>query len=152
MISEDRICSMTRLAAFEEGEGKTPLKLANFPKTDYRALQIIKYFVLGTIAFFIVAGGYAYLGLTNGTLDMTTDGLKALGIKAAILYVVFLVIYITVCTRISMRRFHEAKLEIRDYKKQLKELSRLYEWERKLKTEGTLTHMQFWEETTEDEE
>ena len=42
MLNEERIILMTRMAAYEEGEGKKNVKIGNYFRSDYIAVQVLK--------------------------------------------------------------------------------------------------------------
>ena len=55
MISEQRVKLMTRLAAYESGEGKKNASIGSYFRGDYISLQLMKSIVSATIAFVLVA-------------------------------------------------------------------------------------------------
>lgn len=58
MLSEERIILMTRMASYEQGEGKDNVKIGNYFRSDYIAVQVLKAIVCGTVAFLIMFGIY----------------------------------------------------------------------------------------------
>ena len=54
MLSEERIILMTKMASYECNEGKKNMAIGKYFRSDYIAIQIMKSFVYGTIAFFII--------------------------------------------------------------------------------------------------
>ena len=42
MINEQRTILMTRLASYEKGEGRKNVKIGNYFRSDYIAIQILK--------------------------------------------------------------------------------------------------------------
>ena len=51
MISKERVRHMTKLAAFEEREGKEYRKMTQYFRRDYVGLELLKSFLSGTISF-----------------------------------------------------------------------------------------------------
>ena len=60
MLNEDRVILMTQMASFENGEGKKSIKIGNYFRSDYIALQILKAVICGTIAFAVVFALYIF--------------------------------------------------------------------------------------------
>ena len=56
MINQERIQLMTKMAAYEENEGKKHIAIGGFFRSDYIGLQIIKAILCATIAYAIVFG------------------------------------------------------------------------------------------------
>ena len=58
MLNEQRIILMTRLASYEKGEGRRNVKIGNYFRSDYIAIQILKSVVSATLVFGIVFAMY----------------------------------------------------------------------------------------------
>ena len=54
MISEQRVKLMTRLAAYEQKEGKKNEEIGSYFRGDYISFQILKSVIYGTMAFLLV--------------------------------------------------------------------------------------------------
>ena len=58
MLNEERIILMTQMASYEQGEGKENVKIGNYFRSDYIALQVLKSIVCAIIAYGIMFGLY----------------------------------------------------------------------------------------------
>lgn len=58
MLSEERIILMTRMASYEQGEGRENVKIGNYFRSDYITVQVLKAVVCGTVAFLVMFGIY----------------------------------------------------------------------------------------------
>ena len=58
MLSEERIILMTRMASYEQGEGKKNVRIGNYFRSDYIALQTLKAIVCAILVFGILFGLY----------------------------------------------------------------------------------------------
>ena len=56
MISEQRVKLMTRLAAYEQKEGKKNEEIGSYFRDDYISFQILKSVIYGPMAFLLVVG------------------------------------------------------------------------------------------------
>ena len=54
MLNEDRIKLMTRMASYEENEGKRSMAIGKYFRSDYLSLQTIKSIISATLTFAIV--------------------------------------------------------------------------------------------------
>ena len=58
MLSQERIKLMTKMAAYEENEGKKYMSIGSYFRSDYMGMQVIRSVISGTLAFFLLAGLY----------------------------------------------------------------------------------------------
>ncbi len=58
MLSEERIILMTRMASYEQGEGRKNVKIGNYFRSDYITVQVLKAVVCAIVAFLIMFGLY----------------------------------------------------------------------------------------------
>ena len=58
MLSEERIILMTRMASYEQGEGRKNVKIGNYFRSDYITVQVLKAVVCAIVAFLIMCGLY----------------------------------------------------------------------------------------------
>ena len=54
MLNEERVILMTRMVSYEKNEGKKNVKVGNYFRSDYIAVQILKWVICATIAFCII--------------------------------------------------------------------------------------------------
>lgn len=52
MLSQERIKLMTKMAAYEENEGKKYMSIGSYFRSDYMGMQVIRSVICGTLAFF----------------------------------------------------------------------------------------------------
>ena len=60
MLSEERVKLMTRMASFEDNEGKEYASASTHFRGDYVGAQVLKAVICATIAYMIVFGVYIY--------------------------------------------------------------------------------------------
>ena len=80
MLNEERIRLMTKLAIYEEGEGKKTIPMSRFYRSDFIGRAIMKSFIIGTILYGILLGIwiiYQMENFLNGDLDEMIDNLRA---------------------------------------------------------------------------
>lgn len=131
MINEEKVKIMTRLAMYEQREGKKYLPVSKYFRSDYIGLALIKNFFLVTIGYvMILAGLGAYFGeyLMDNIHRMN---LVTLGFYVVAGYVILLVVY-TILTYIQYSvKYHRAKKSVKGYYEELTRLDRIYAREEK---------------------
>ena len=58
MLSQERVQLMTKMAAYEENEGRKYMSIGNYFRSDYIGLQTIKSIICATIAYAILFAMY----------------------------------------------------------------------------------------------
>ena len=126
MINQDRLRLMTRLAAYEEHEGKKCMAIADFFRGDYIGWNIIKTIVSATIAFIIIIGMALYYDMEVLMQDIYKMDLMGFGKQILIYYLVFIAIYAVIAYIVYSVRYYRAKKSLKKYFNRLKQLAALY--------------------------
>ena len=124
MLNQEKIKIMTKLAAYEKGEGKKYL-------TDYIGLALIKNFFLVSIGYVALLGMIAVYFLEELLENIHKMDLIGLGVKVIIGYVVLLILYSVLVYVIQTVRYSRAKKSIKNYYAQLGRLTKIYAREEK---------------------
>ena len=64
-LEAEKIMLMTRMASFEQEEGRKALRICNFFRSDYVILNVVKSVVSSTIAFALLLGLYIYYNIDS---------------------------------------------------------------------------------------
>ena len=134
MIHEDRVRQMIKLAVYDENKSMGEKKPAQYFRKDYLALEMIKSFFCGTMAYaIIVILGAVYL-LGNGAGDISTVNFIRILILTVVLYAVFLGIYLVLTYSIYSARYEKGRKASREYYHTLKRVNEMYRQEDTAKT------------------
>lgn len=126
MLNEERVILMTHMASYEEGEGKKNVKIGNYFRSDYIAVQVLKSLICGTIVFGI---GFALYVLYDFELFMENlykIDLIVFARRILIYYAVSVVGYGILTYIICTYRYAKAKNSLKRYYHNLKKLNSLY--------------------------
>lgn len=129
MLNNDKIRTMTKLAAYEEIKGKEDLKMAKYYKTDYVRLQVLKTAVNATLGYVLILLLIAmykaeYIIAKIVTLDFVRIGQLVLGF-----YIIIMAIYIT-CTILWYNyKYKKSRRNLSKYNKTLNKLINFYQQE-----------------------
>ena len=127
MLNEEKIKLMTRMAAYEENEGKRSMQIGNYFRSDYIGLQVMKSVISATVAFAIVIAMYIFYDFESVMKEIYQVDLLATGKQILIAYVVFVGIYAVVTYIIYAYRYTKAKKSLKKYYTHLTELSQFYD-------------------------
>lgn len=127
MLNEEKIKLMTRMAAYEENEGKRSMQIGNYFRSDYIGLQVMKSVISATIAFAIVIAMYIFYDFESVMKEIYQVDLLATGKQILIAYVVFVGIYAVITYMIYAYRYTKAKKSLKKYYTHLTELSGFYD-------------------------
>lgn len=129
MLNEKKIRLMSKLAMFEEKEGKEELQISHYYRTDYVRFQVLKTVICVTIAFAIILGliifyHSEYLIAEAVKLDYEKIGMYTLGS-----YIIMLTIFILLTMLGFTLKYNASKKRLNQYMKNLKLLRKFYKEE-----------------------
>ena len=81
MINENKVAVMTRMAAYEAGDGKKNQTVCNYFRGDYVGFQMLKTWIAVTIAFCIMCGVYLLFQMDSIMTDFYSIDLIAFAKK-----------------------------------------------------------------------
>ena len=114
MINEDKVAAMTRIAAYEAGEGKQDFKTCGYFKSDYVGFQVLKTWICTTIAFGLILGCYIIYEMDSLMAEMyqlNVDSIVGIVKKFLVVYLIVCCIYMMIAwitSRYSYIRSHKA--------------------------------------------
>ena len=131
MLSQERIKLMTKMAAYEEKEGKTYMSIGSYFRSDYMGMQVIRSIISATFAFLIICGFYVYYHLESLMQDIYKLDVWTLGKQVILYYIIFVAAYALITYIVYSFRYSKAKRSLKRYDRHLKQLSAIYEIEKK---------------------
>ncbi|MCI9277914.1 hypothetical protein D7X48_10615 [bacterium D16-50] len=126
MLNEERVILMTRMVSYEKNEGKKNVKVGNYFRSDYIAVQILKSVICATIAFCIIFGLYLLCNLEELMQEIYTMDLFAYAKNILTYYVAAVVGYGAVTYVACSWKYSRAKRSLKNYYHNLKKLNSLY--------------------------
>lgn len=131
MISEQRVKLMTRLAAYEQNEGKKNEEIGSYFKGDYISLQVLKSVISATIAFALIVAMFVLYDSELFMSDIYKIDIMEYVKKIIIYYLCFTGAYVVISYVVYAIRYRKAKRRLKVYFNNLKRLQILYQRERK---------------------
>lgn len=136
MVNEQRLHSMIKIAKFDANDGKSCKPMIQYARKDYVALQLLKSFVIGTIAFFIMLGLWVLYSMATLMKQINNMDLIQSAITLGILYGVFMVIYLLATYIIFNVKYTYGRKKVKKYYAGLKKINAMYLREERLKSNG----------------
>ena len=131
MLDKDRIKLMTKLAAYEQGEGKEYIPISRYRRKDYVVVQMIKTFFCSTIAFVILFFLNILYKAETWLDTLYQMDYQEYVFEILVYYVIFVAIYQVIAWLIYGKRYQKGQKNLKQYQSGLKKVEKLYEREEK---------------------
>lgn len=130
MLNNKKIRTMTKLALYEQLDGKEDIRMGKYYKTDYVRLQMLKTVVsvtVGYILILILIGMYKaeYIISNLVTFDFVRIGQYILGF-----YIMIMAVFVTGSIIGYSFKYDKSRKDLSKYYKALKKLSSFYQDEK----------------------
>lgn len=129
MLSQERIQLMTKMASYEEHEGKGYMAIGSYFRSDYIGLQIIKSIICATIAYIVLFSMYLFYEFEHFMQDIYKMDLLEFGKNVLFYYFIFVLVYGVISYVVYSYRYHKAKKSLKRYYHHLKQLAAMYDLE-----------------------
>ncbi len=126
MINEEKVKLMTKLASYEQGEGRKYNNITGYFRTDYISSYLLRSLVAGTFAFAAIVGVFLFYNFEVIMEDIYNIDLLAFGKKAGTMYLTCMGVYMLFSYALALIRYNKAKDSIRGYYANLKKLEKYY--------------------------
>ncbi len=127
MIDQERVREMTKLAAYEQREGKKYRQVIRYYRGDFAARHLLKGFLYGTAAFgiFLVLWGVCHME----ELLENLDSMDLIAFLTAVLvrYLFFMAAYLLAIDIYANVFYAAGRKSMKRHYRRLKHLGRLYE-------------------------
>ena len=127
MLDEKRIKLMTRLAAYEETEGKQMIPVGSYFRSDYICFNVVKTIISATVSFGLIFGLYIYYNMESLLQDIYKLDLVTIGKTVLTYYLIFAGVYALIGYIVYSIRYDRARKSLQRYQNALKSLSKMYD-------------------------
>ena len=129
MLDKDKIRIMTKLAIYEQNEGKKDLPLSKYYRSDYMTVKMINSAITMSIGFVLLLVAAALMSIEKLLSEMVRMDLISFGLKILACYVIAFIINMVVTYIIYSYKFKKSRKNLKSYNDMLKELYKLYKQE-----------------------
>lgn len=127
MLNEERIILMTKIASYEQNEGKKNIAIGNYFRSDYMSIQVLKAIGCATIVFALGFALYIFYDFDNFMQDIYKIDLLQFAKNVLVYYGVTVVTYSVIIYIVCAYRYAQAKKSLKSYYHSLKKLSSMYQ-------------------------
>ena len=131
MLDEKRVKLMTKLALYEETQGKDDFKVSGYYRKDYVGMPMICTFLWVTIGYVCLAGLLALAGMDAIISKISVGFLITLMIVAVAGYFILLILFLSLTSRIYNKKHQHARNRVKMYNHDLIKLLKMYEKEKR---------------------
>lgn len=126
MLNEERIILMTKLASYEDNDGKKNVAIGSYFRSDYIGWQVLKSIISATIAFVVVFAMYIFYDFEMFMMDIYKMDLMEFAKKVLFLYLGIVGVYAIISYIIYTVRYNRAKKSLKLYYMNLRRLANMY--------------------------
>ena len=132
MINEEKVALMTKLAAYEQGEGKKSIPHSKYYREDYISLKMINTAIIVTLAYILVLGMLVFVNVEKMMTQIANMDFIKLGKSVITYYVIIMVVYMIIAYIVYSIKFKRVRNSLNEYNGNLKKLYAIYKEEEKL--------------------
>ncbi len=126
MLNEKRIILMTKMASYEENDGKRNVAIGSYFRSDYIGWQVLKSIISATIAFIVVFGMYIFYDFEVFMTDIYKMDLLEFALHTLKQYLWTVGAYAVISYIVYMMRYNRAVKSLRVYQMNLRRLAEMY--------------------------
>ena len=126
MINEEKVIMMTKLASYEEKDGKKTRKMNQYYLGDYVVIEILKSIVAGTVCFLIVFGFYFFMHFDEFMADIYKIDLISYARNILTYYGITMAVYLVFTFFYAVIKYFVSRGSLNRYYKNLKKLNAYY--------------------------
>ncbi len=127
MLNKERVILMTKMASYEENEGRKNRSIMSYFRGDYVWFQVLKSLIYGTVAFGIIFGMYIFYDFEIFMMDIYKMDLLEFARSVLKKYLLAIGIYCIISYAVYSYRYAKARNNIRLYQNNLRKLSGMYD-------------------------
>ncbi len=131
MLNEERIRLMTRMAAYEEHEGKKDIAISGYFRGDYISFQLLKSALYATVGFALAVAMYVLYNMETFLEDFYKMDMMEFMKGILSKYILVISIYLVISYFVYSYRYHRAKKHVKQYNQLLRALLQMLSINRK---------------------
>ncbi len=129
MLDQRKIELMTRLAFYEQTDGKKDFKVSEFYRKDYTSLHTICSVLWVTVGYLCVIGIIILIVLEDLLENLSNGLIMMLGGMVLLGYISLVIVYAIITNHIYDEKHRDARQRVKKYNHNLTRLLRMYEKE-----------------------
>jgi len=126
MLNEKRVVLMTKMAAYESGEGKRYAEVGTYYRGDYIIIHMLWAVLTGTISYFLIFGLYVLYSLEDFLQNIYKMDIVVYVKNICVWYGIFMVAYLVLTYIVFSMKFRKSRKKQKVFLKNLKRLNAMY--------------------------
>ncbi|MEZ3485683.1 MAG: hypothetical protein K1W22_03565 [Lachnospiraceae bacterium] len=131
MLDQRKVELMTRLAFYEQTDGKEDFKVSEYYRKDYTSMHVICSILWTTIGYGCIVGIAVLLGMEKILDNMSNALIMMLGGIVILGYISLTIAYAIITGYVYNEKHKDARQRVKKYNHDLTRLLRLYEKEKR---------------------
>lgn len=131
MLDKRKVKMMTRLAFYEQTQGKEDFKISEYYRKDYAGLHILFSILWITVGYALLVALAVLTGLEALMESMSAALIVTMAAGIAIGYLITVIVYVIITSHIYNTRHKNARQRVKKYNHNLTMLLKMYEKEKK---------------------
>ncbi len=129
MLNEERVILMTRMAAYEQHEGKKNNAINSYFRSDYIGFGVLKSIISATIVYLIMVAAYVMYHYNDILQNIYNKDLLATARQYLFYYIVIVAVYSVISYIVYSLRYGRMRGSVKAYYACLRRLGKIYEEE-----------------------
>lgn len=129
MLSEKKIRLMTKLALFEEKNGKKAISSSKYYKSDYVGLNMINSFIVATLAYILIIGCIIFVNIEEFIASVASIDFLNVGRVIIISFILYMILYMAIAYIVYSVKYNNMAVDLKKYDGNLRELYQVYKEE-----------------------
>ncbi len=129
MLDQRKIELMTRLAFYEQTDGKKDFKISEYYRRDYTSLHTICSILWVTVGYMCIVGILILVVLDDLLENLSNGVILMLGGMIVLGYISLVIVYAIITNHIYDEKHRDARQRVKKYNHNLTRLLRIYEKE-----------------------
>ena len=126
MLDERKVKLMTRLAFYEQTQGKEDFKISAYYRKDYTSLHMLCSFIWVTIGYVLVVGLAVLAGLDSLLGHMSMAVMVLIGGMAIVGWLAVDIIYALITSHVYNEKHKNSRQRVKKYNHDLTRLLKMY--------------------------
>lgn len=126
MINEEKVALMTKLALYEEKEGKKSIPLGKYYKEDYVGLHMLNTVIVATFSYVLILAVIVFSHLEEMMAEIANMDYVKAGKDILIGYVIMILAYALISYIVYSIKFKRVRKSLNEYNGNLKKLYNMY--------------------------
>jgi len=126
MINEEKVALMTKLAVYEEKEGKKNIPLGKYYKEDYVSLHMLNTVIIATFSYVLILAVIIFAHLEEMMAELANMDYVKAGKDLLIGYIAIIAVYVVISYIVYSIKFKRVRKSLNEYNSNLKKLYNMY--------------------------